>query len=384
MNIVKLHDRLVVPTLRKFKDSGQMVAPCAIARIGVQQYLAKELGDLFKDRDPNSIVVVMRREEDVFCKDSIESMFAAPITVGHPKEGVDTSNAKELVVGNLLGAPERSGDELVGTLVLNDKDAIEMVESGVSGLSVGYTSRIVRVDDESLPYDAIQTHIRANHIAIVKKPRGDVHIADEASVEPDPKLAAAEPETAVPAPVDQPPCDGEGAGESEPEATPEAAVEPVIADVVAVADAAQADTVRMYDQDHVDALEAQRDALVVKLADAEARILDAAAIDALVKERMAFMSEVAKISDADIVGMNEIEAKRKVVGLELGKDVSEKSDAYIQARYEIILEDADSQEDDCSIGDMLKDQVLKVNDNSYVPPAMSARERMIKRNEGKV
>mgnify|MGYP001577997798 FL=1 len=89
-------DKLHMPTQRKFKMSGQMIAPCSIARTGVMEYKAKDCGEQFKDLDPESMVKIMTLAEDLFDEASIESYRSAPFTVGHPLKDVDTENAKDL------------------------------------------------------------------------------------------------------------------------------------------------------------------------------------------------------------------------------------------------------------------------------------------------
>ena len=102
---VAFSDRITMPTERIFKDSGQMIAPCTLARVGVMLYKAKECGDLFKDKDPNSIVRIATFAEDLFHDESLQTYRSSPITIGHPEDDVNTENAKELVKGNLEGLP---------------------------------------------------------------------------------------------------------------------------------------------------------------------------------------------------------------------------------------------------------------------------------------
>lgn len=106
---VNLNDRGIdLPTQRKFKDSGQMIAPATIARTGIMQYRAKERGLLFADRDPNSIVNILTDATELFDEESINSYRSAPITVGHPDVDVDVENAKDLMKGQLEGLPLRT------------------------------------------------------------------------------------------------------------------------------------------------------------------------------------------------------------------------------------------------------------------------------------
>lgn len=371
---VLFQDKLNIPTQRKFKDSGQMIAPCSIARTGVMSYLAKECGDAFKDRDPMSIVKIATLAEDLFCKDSIESYRSAPITVGHPEDDVNTENSKDLVKGMLEGLPLRDGELLSATLVLNDADAISITKQSDSQLSSGHTARLVLCDAAVTGYDAKKTHIRCNHVAIVPRGRAgaDVRIADadavaeEGFVEPvfDAEGNEVKP-VEVPAAV-----------------VPDAVVKPVAAEVVEPVAVALGDAAAL-------AIEVAQ--LTVKLEDAQAEIktLKLIDIDTLVQERLELVSNVLKLADGIVVtGKSAMELKREVVAKCRDADMTGKSDAYIEARYEVLLEDAAAGKPTPVESDMtkalrtaalVKSTTLK---DKELSPAELSRQKMILRNQG--
>lgn len=371
---VLFQDKLNIPTQRKFKDSGQMIAPCSIARTGVMSYLAKECGDAFKDRDPMSIVKIATLAEDLFCKDSIESYRSAPITVGHPEDDVNTENSKDLVKGMLEGLPLRDGELLSATLVLNDADAISITKQSDSQLSSGHTARLVLCDAAVTGYDAKKTHIRCNHVAIVPRGRAgaDVRIADadavaeEGFVEPvfDAEGNEVKP-VEVPAAV-----------------VPDVVVEPVAAEVVEPVAVALGDAAAL-------AIEVAQ--LTVKLEDAQAEIktLKLIDIDTLVQERLELVSNVLKLADGIVVvGKSAMELKREVVAKCRDSDMTGKSDAYIEARYEVLLEDAAAGKPTPVESDMtkalrtaalVKSTTLK---DKELSPAELSRQKMILRNQG--
>ena len=177
---VNLEDRISVPTKRTMTDAGQMIVPCAIARVGTLIYKGSSLG-LVDQAD--ELIEIHRKEEDVFSQDSMDTFRSAPVTIGHPKDAdgkavlVDASNAKELQVGMLEGMPTRDEDLLTGTLVITNQEAIDTIEEGVVELSAGYTCDVYEEDGK-----LYQTNIKANHIAIVNKGRAgsSCSIADEA------------------------------------------------------------------------------------------------------------------------------------------------------------------------------------------------------------
>ena len=371
---VLFKDKLNIPTQRKFKDSGQMIAPCSIARTGVMSYLAKECGDAFKDRDPMSIVKIATLAEDLFCKDSIESYRSAPITVGHPEDDVNTENSKDLVKGMLEGLPLRDGELLSATLVLNDADAISITKQSDSQLSSGHTARLVLCDAAVTGYDAKKTHIRCNHVAIVPRGRAgaDVRIADADAVAEEGFV--------------EPVFDAEG-NEVKPvevpaAAVPDVVVEPVAAEVVEPVAVALGDAAAL-------AIEVAQ--LTVKLEDAQAEIktLKLIDIDTLVQERLELVSNVLKLADGIVVtGKSAMELKREVVAKCRDADMTGKSDAYIEARYEVLLEDAAAGKPTPVESDMtkalrtaalVKSTTLK---DKELSPAELSRQKMILRNQG--
>lgn len=353
---IQLHDKLQMPTKRKFKISGQMIAPCSIARVGIMEYRAKECGSLFHDRDPDSIVKIMTTEKELFDAASLESYRSAPITIGHPETDVNTENAKELIKGVLEGMPMRDGDLLVGTLVINDADAISMVKQNVNQLSSGHTC-VLRLADEGMEWDAEKTEIRANHIAIVSRGRAGVaEIADEA-IEEEFEEAPKEEDKEVEVPAEE----------------KEELDDPASANV-SVGDAALQKTIVE---------------LTARLEDAEAKLKKAeekitpAKIDEAVEKRMDFIKEVETLATVDTKGKTEIEIKRAVVEKVKAMSLADKSDEYVEVRYQILLEDRDEESGPTDMTQVLRDTAGKVLDKQKpVPANLKAREQMIKRYEG--
>lgn len=353
---VNLQDKLHMPTKRTFKMSGQMIAPCTIARTGIMEYKAKDLGKQFKDHDPESIIKVMTLPEDLFDQASIDSYRSAPFTIGHPKEDVNTENAKELRKGMLEGMPvkDEGGEELIGVAVLDDADAIALVRANTNQLSSGHNAVLVMCDVETVGYHAKKTNIRANHIAIVPKGRaGTAAIADSADVEEE-----VIDDVPVIAPV------------IEVAKVADAVVEIKVADAALVAE--------------VETLKAKLDDVTAKLADAIAIGEKLKDIDALVEERMEFVSQALKLADVDVKGLTKLEVMRAVVTKVCPSAPTSMSDQYVEVRYGILLEDKDFVKDEST--DLT--QVLRDVAGKDVKPAAtpakneSAREAMIKRNEG--
>lgn len=168
-----VYDRLGYKiTSREYTDEGFLKVPGRVARIGIQQYLAKELG---LGGNPNRVVNVYRPPEEVFDSESLQSYDIADITNDHPTGLVDVSNFKSVSVGVVRGSGRRDGDFVVCDLIVKDKATIEAIQSGKCELSAGYTavydeSPGVSPDGES--YEFVQRSIKINHVAVVSRARG--------------------------------------------------------------------------------------------------------------------------------------------------------------------------------------------------------------------
>lgn len=121
----------------------------------------------------------LRSSEEVFHPDSLESLKFAPLTRNHPTEMVTTENAKRLQIGMVGENVRADGDFVKCTIVIQDKDEIEKVKAAKERgdsyeLSCGYDAKVVTVSGEHHTdghYDAMQTNIRYNHLAAVDKGR---------------------------------------------------------------------------------------------------------------------------------------------------------------------------------------------------------------------
>lgn len=159
-------------TQREFTDEGFLRVPGKVARTGIQQYLACELG---LDGDPNRIINVYRPEEEVFSDASLASFDGVDITLQHPSALVDSINYSTVSKGVVRGAGTRTDDNFVQcSLLIKAKDTVDAVLSGTCELSAGYTATYDATPGttpQGEPYDFKQTNIRINHVAVVDRAR---------------------------------------------------------------------------------------------------------------------------------------------------------------------------------------------------------------------
>lgn len=153
----------------RVNDTGYLEAFARTARTGVQQYLGAEMG-----RPDLAVVSVYRDAADVFSHASLHSFAKIPVTVDHPPTGVSAANWKQVAVGTTGEEVLRDGERLKIGLKIMDAAAIQAVQAGKRELSVGYRTEIMWGDGvapDGTPYQARQTNIVADHIAIVAQGR---------------------------------------------------------------------------------------------------------------------------------------------------------------------------------------------------------------------
>ena len=162
-----------VPTSAALR-SGFLNAEAKIARSGIQIYHGSELTGV-DGVDPEKLYRVYRPDAEVFATEAMDSFANLPVTDGHPPEGVDVDNHSCVAIGVALGEVAREGDFLTATLSIRDAATIEKLKRGEAHqISTGYYADVTLApgttpDGET--YDAIQSHIRGNHIALVDAAR---------------------------------------------------------------------------------------------------------------------------------------------------------------------------------------------------------------------
>lgn len=138
-------------------------------RLRADGYLTRS--GVFKYANPDgSVRLEYRPDEEVFKADSLETFADVPVTDNHPTELVTAENARKYSVGHISGTPRQDGDHVAASVVVMDAETIGKLERGKVALSCGYECDLIEmpgVTPDGLRYDAIQTNIRGNHVAIV-------------------------------------------------------------------------------------------------------------------------------------------------------------------------------------------------------------------------
>lgn len=152
------------PIRMRMTDEGYLTGEAKVARIGIQAYQDGNGGIRREYRPP----------AEVFAADALKSFANVPVTMGHPTERlVNADNAKRLSVGFVGENIRVDGNWVVMPITITDAETIRGIQGGTIQLSAGYISNVIdsagELDGET--YDAIQTNIRGNHVAIVEQAR---------------------------------------------------------------------------------------------------------------------------------------------------------------------------------------------------------------------
>ena len=182
-----VQDRYAI-TSRTVTPEGYLVAPGVLARTGVQEYRAYELGLHTEGINPLRVIRLHRPAEEVFDTASMRSFESKPVTIEHPIEQVTAENWRELGVGEVRDVA-RDGERMSAVVILKDKAAIEALQSGKHELSNGYSFSLDMTPGttaDGRPYDGVQRNIRGNHVALVDAARcgSACRIADSQPDEP--------------------------------------------------------------------------------------------------------------------------------------------------------------------------------------------------------
>ncbi|WP_375553386.1 DUF2213 domain-containing protein [Roseovarius mucosus] len=329
-------DASALTGVKRHKD-GYLAGRVKAARTGIQIYTGDEMDWPEKER-----VAVYRPLDEVMRMDSLASYKGKPITDGHPGERVTAENWNSFARGTVMGV-QRDGEAVQIDLTVSAKSLVDKLESGTARqLSAGYVAKIDRtpgVTEDGTPYDAIQRDIYIDHIAVVPAGRAgdEFRIGDGAA-----KWGAA-------------PIYPEKSRKKETEMS-DALKTVVLGDKaaqVAVADAAiieqfkadQAKAVTDAAKIHADAIAAKDKEIATKdakIAELEGKILSDDDKAKMVADRVALETTAAKITDqVKPSGMTDAALRKAVVVAKLGDEaVTGKSEAYIDARFDILAEEA--------------------------------------------
>jgi hypothetical protein len=340
-------------------SEGYMGAHARSARSGVYQYLGSEVDPEGKSFQADQVVNVYRSPDEVFAAKALGSFVAKPITNDHPASPVTAANWRDIARGTIMGAV-KEGDYVGFDLAFLDAGIVDSIESGKKELSCGYSSQIVIGDGvapDGTAYQARQTEIRGNHLALVDKGRAGstCRVGDAASCEPMPsdevrKFLADErtysPPTNPHKNITADNGDGrmphtliiDGLQVTEVSDQAKAAIEKLQGQAAAAIQAKDAADTKVGELTAaVSTKDGEIAALTQKVKDAE---ISPAQLEKLVADRSALIAQ-AKAIDPNIVtdGKTEGEIRKAVVSTKLGDAAKDMNDGAIGGAFAVLAKD---------------------------------------------
>jgi hypothetical protein len=359
--MVALNDKISLdeaPTVRdeykpRITRDGYLTATPRIARTGIQEYSAAEVG--LTDRNPTDRIRVYRSEDEVFDAAALASMAHRPVTDGHPSVAVTSDNWREYARGDTGDEIIRDGQFIRVPIKLMDAALINDVKNGKRELSVGYTCDLEIIDGttpDGHKYDAVQRNIRANHLAVCQTARGGPQLA----------IVDERRETHEPLNGERPMAEVKMTFDGVPFSVSDSTAEAVVNKIMQARDAAVAKNVT--DASTITALTTERDTLQGEKVALEARLKDAedpAKLQAAAVKRAALVADAKKIAPALVCdGKSDAEIRKLAVAHKLGDAVASMNDDQIAGAFRMAIPTSDAKSDDLRTA--IKDGVIQTGD----------------------
>lgn len=113
----------------------------------------------------------LRLPEHVFAQESLKTYRGKPVIITHEAGVISKNNVDREQIGTILSDGYRDGDDVRAEIIIHDTDS--MKACGLKELSLGYNLDLIEEPGNwnGEPYDAIQTNIVVNHLALVANAR---------------------------------------------------------------------------------------------------------------------------------------------------------------------------------------------------------------------
>ena len=174
---------LIMNKLEKDYNGYVFVNKRPISKVGIFEYLGSSIGA----EDPDRIYKVYRPAEELSNKETIDSFKLLPFIDDHEMLGTDATPAEEKGIQGTTGEDVYFDyDTLYGNFKIYSNSLNNSIENGKKDVSLGYKCKY-KFETGSFNgevYDAIQTDLRGNHIALVDNGRmgKEVSVCDSAII----------------------------------------------------------------------------------------------------------------------------------------------------------------------------------------------------------
>lgn len=304
-------------------DEGYLTGSAIATRTGVFEYVLPD----------GTVQKQLRHPDDVLNMDSLETLRLKPVTDDHPRELVNADNASRYSVGMTGENIQVEGGNVGITFNVTNKDTVrKVVGKQKRELSLGYNLDLVDEagEYEGEAYTHRQTNIRYNHLAIVQRGRAGA----VARINMDGVAVQLHHDHVEELNMDKPLSTVQLDGIDYPTA-------PEVKNALEKAQAGVKDA-----QANLDAMQAKHDEAAASL-EAYKQEFNADSIAQAVNARVALMAEASKVVNLDgLQCMSEREIKEAVIkSKHTDINLDGKSDDYVNARYDFVMESTPSKED---------------------------------------
>jgi hypothetical protein len=358
MALKRFFDNIEIPRAQVTKE-GYLAATARVTRTGVFDY--HENGQLIR---------VLRHPDDVFDKDSLETLKQIPVTIDHPdpevssNRTVDASNSSLLAVGATGETVKRDGDFVVANLKVFDSKAVKTIkDDNIQEISLGYETMVTDESGEykGQQYDMRQTEIRYNHLSFVGRGRA----GPDVRVNLDQKTESKTMSNLVTIKLDG--IDYQASAE----------VEKAMQKLQNKVDGLEATVAEK--QKIVDSVQGERDQFKKELDEKSSTDNTAMIHDAAV-QRIALLDTAKQFNVDSADKLSNADLMKSIVKSQCdGINIDEKSDDYVLARYEAILDSMKKEHDNQSTSRLasLADSASKVESKKNI--VQDSYSRMIER-----
>lgn len=164
-------------TKRTYDNNGWLeVKDNPISKVGVFDYLGAEIGAPI----PDKIYRVLRPPEELASEETINSFKLTPFIIEHEMLGKHATPAEKKGIQGVIGENVYFDPPyLRANIKIFSDAALSDIDSGKIDLSPGYRSQYEFTSGiyEGQHYDAIQRHLRGNHLALVDEGRTGPDVA---------------------------------------------------------------------------------------------------------------------------------------------------------------------------------------------------------------
>lgn len=316
----------------KQTPEGYIAGNAIVTRTGVFEYINAD----------GTKRLELRHPDEVLKPESLDTLKLKPVTNDHPNEVVNVNNADKYSVGSIGETVIVEDGNIAVTFTVTNKDAVKAIQGKRKReLSLGYTLDLIQEDGvyNGEVYTHRQTNINYNHLAIVERGRAGRNARinmDGVAVQ-----VVAEETEEVSVMTDN--LQAFRVDGLEYKASPE---------VVRYAEKQEAlrldaEKALVEAKSNLDALQAKLDEAVKAKKEAEAKV-NSDAIASLVASHVELLAKAGRVVNVDSLASKSAREVQEAVILAKNPnmDLSDKSDDYVSARFDAIIEALPSKDEE--------------------------------------